>query len=142
MAMDDEDETPSGRNRPRPTDPWSRKVAEAVTNLTLGLAAAEEAAKYRHQELIALHLATSDPNRKRRSITPEHTDKFKLPAGVELQVPRETTKSAIEKAGKYAFYVVLFLLTHLANCLVNHAHWPAGWEAKKSTPVIAAPAEQ
>jgi hypothetical protein len=35
--------------------------------------------------------------------------------------------------------VLLFLLTHLANCLVNHAHWPAAFESRRARAVESAP---
>jgi len=117
-------------------------TARSVADLAIGLNTFSRQINQRLDKIEgALVVLLGAPAKKPRRDTPESTDKFKLPAGVELQVPRATTKSAIEKAGKYVFYVLLFLLSHLANCLVNHAHWPAALEPKRA-PAVAAPAEQ
>lgn len=130
MTRDDDPEGPPTPRRQ--TVDWQRRTATAVIDLTLALESRdkaeqrryesfEAAARHRHDELVGLILGTTDPNKKRRKDTPpEGTDKFKLPAGVEVQAPRETTRKVVEKIGKVLFYLALIGLTHAARCLAEH----------------------
>jgi hypothetical protein len=142
MSRDDD---PDGPPTPRSLQiNWQRKTAEAVTNLVLALDAKDKADKYRHEELVGLVLAVTDPAVARkmrpRDTPPEGTDKFRLPEGVRVELPRETTKKWLERVGKIAFYLALVALTHAARCLAEY-QINASRAHREAPPPVAAPVE-
>lgn len=117
-------------------------TARAVGDVAVGLNTMDRRLTDRLDQVqgVLITLISEPSPKKRRRDTPEHTDKFKLPAGVEVQAPRETTRKFVEKLGKLAFWLALVGLTHAAHCLAAHEVELVKHPA--APPSVAAPAER